>query len=70
MCIRDRGLKGSFVWRVDQGQAEMVPVAVRWQSDQVVVIEPSANGLKSGDRVVVDGQSRLKPKASVKLLGA
>lgn len=65
-----RGLKGSFVWRVSQGEAQMVPVQPRWQSDTVVVIEPRADGLQNGDQVVVDGQSRLKPKASVKLLGA
>lgn len=64
-----RGLKGSFVWRVVQGEAQMVPVQPAWQSDVVVVVKPQADGLKAGDRVVVDGQSRLKPKARVKLVG-
>ncbi|HEX5373316.1 MAG TPA: efflux RND transporter periplasmic adaptor subunit [Aquabacterium sp.] len=63
-----RGLRGSVAWRVVQGQAQMVPVQPRWQSDAVVVIEPQPDGLKAGDLVVVDGQSRLKPQASVKVL--
>jgi membrane fusion protein, multidrug efflux system len=67
-----RGLKGSFVWRVAQGQAQVVPVQVLWQSDAVTVIDakPAPEGLQPGDQVVVDGHSRLKPKANVKLLGA
>jgi len=64
-----RGLKGSFVWRVVQGEAQMVPVQAAWQSDVVVVVKPVADGLKAGDQVVVDGQSRLKPKSRVKLVG-
>lgn len=63
-----RGLKGSFVWRVRQGQADMLGVQVRWQSDQVAVIDPAPQGLQAGDQVVVDGQSRLKPKVAVKVL--
>jgi RND family efflux transporter MFP subunit len=63
-----RGLKGSFVWRVNQGQANMVPVKAKWQSDTVVVVDAKATELKAGDQVVVDGQSRLKPKAPVKPL--
>lgn len=65
-----RGLKGSFVWRVTDGVAQMVPIQVRWQSDVVAAIDPSIQGLKAGDQVVIDGQSRLKPKASVKVLPA
>lgn len=64
-----RGLKGPFVWRVVQGEAQMVSVQPAWQSDVVVVVKPAADGLKAGDQVVVDGQSRLKPKARVKLVG-
>lgn len=69
-----RGLKGPFVWRVAKAegaaQAQMVPVQPRWQSDTWVVVAPRADGLKPGDQVVVDGQSRLKPKAAVKVLAA
>lgn len=64
-----RGLKGPFVWRVVQGEAQMVSVQPAWQSDAVVAVKPVADGLKAGDQVVVDGQSRLKPKARVKLVG-
>lgn len=62
-----RGLRGDFVWRVSDGQAEMVPVKVVWQSDAVAVLQPAEGGVKPGDQVVVDGQARLKPKASVKV---
>ena len=65
-----RGLKGSFVWRITDGVAQMVPIQVRWQSDVVAAVDPSIQGLKAGDQVVIDGQSRLKPKASVKVLPA
>lgn len=63
-----RGLKdATFVWRVRGNAAEMVPVKVRWQDDQRAVI---ASGIAAGDAVVIDGQSRLKPKAAVKVLPA
>lgn len=69
-----RGLKGPFVWRVTKAegsaQAQMVSVQPRWQSDSWVVVAPRPDGLKPGDQVVVDGQSRLKPKAAVKVLAA
>ena len=65
-----RGLKGSFVWRVTEGVAQMVPLQVRWQSDVVAAIDVNPQGLKAGDQVVIDGQSRLKPKALVKVLPA
>lgn len=71
-----RGLKGPFVWRVAAAadgsppQAQMVPVQTRWQSDAWVVVASREEGLKPGDQVVVDGQSRLKPKAGVKVLPA
>ncbi len=63
-----RGLKGSFVWRVLNDQADMVPVTVRWQNDERAVLAPGS--IKPGDRVVVDGQSRLKPSQAVQVLGA
>lgn len=63
-----RGQKNAIhVWRVSDNAADMVPVTVRWQDDQRAVI---ASGLQAGDTVVVDGQSRLKPKAAVKVLPA
>jgi membrane fusion protein, multidrug efflux system len=63
-----RGLDGAFVWRVQGGQAQMVPVRVQWQSDRLVAIDAQAGGLQAGDQVVIDGQSRLKPQARVQVL--
>ncbi len=73
-----RGLKGSFVWRVAEGKAHMVPVSVRWQNDDhAALAAPQAPNASSsprpiapGDQVVVDGQSRLKPAAAVRVLDA
>lgn len=62
-----RGLKGTFVWRVREGRAEMVPVQVRWQDDQRAVV---AAGVAPGEAVVVEGQARLKPRAAVQVLPA
>ena len=56
-----RGLKGSFVWRVVQGEAQMVPVQPAWQSDLVVVVKPVADGLKAGDQVVAGEKVDVKP---------
>lgn len=61
-----RGLKGSFVWRVTGNKADMVPVTVRWQNDERAVLATGA--IQPGDRVVVDGQSRLKPAQAVRVL--
>lgn len=63
-----RGLDGPFVWRVRDGQAQMVPVRVQWQSDRLAAIEAQAGVLQPGDQVVIDGQSRLKPQARVQIL--
>jgi RND family efflux transporter MFP subunit len=74
-----RGLRGSFVWRVSkEGKAEVVPVTVRWQNDEraVLAIDTKASEKKSGpaigpgDQIVIDGQSRLKPAAAVRVLDA
>jgi membrane fusion protein, multidrug efflux system len=58
-----RGLSGAFVYRVRQDRAEVTPVTVSYENDQVAVI---AKGLSAGDTVVQDGQSRLKPGSPVK----
>jgi RND family efflux transporter MFP subunit len=73
-----RGLRGSFVWRVNQeGKAEMVPVTVRWQDDDRAVLavggkadKASAKVIGLGDQIVIDGQSRLKPATAVRVLDA
>ncbi len=72
-----RGLRGSFVWRVSQGKAQMVPVTVRWQNDERAVLavdtqagEKSGSAIGPGDQIVIDGQSRLKPATAVRVLDA
>jgi membrane fusion protein (multidrug efflux system) len=54
-----QGAKGHFVWVVDKdGKAESRPVVVgEWNGDEWFVFE----GLKAGERVVVDGGLLLSP---------
>ena len=54
-----QGAKGHFVWVVDKdGKAENRPVTVGdWSGDDWVITE----GLRAGDRVVVDGGLKLGP---------
>ena len=61
------GQEGSFVFVVDHDQkAQMRPVSVgRVVGDMTVV----TSGITVGERVVVDGQSRLTPGASVDIKG-
>jgi membrane fusion protein (multidrug efflux system) len=58
-----QGSKGHFVWLVaDGGTAEQRPVAVGdWLGDDWFISE----GLKPGDRVVVDGAVTLRPGDAV-----
>lgn len=60
-----QGLQGPFVFRVREQKAEVVPVQVGYSNDEIAVIQA---GLAQGDSVVLDGHSRLKPNASVKLV--
>jgi membrane fusion protein, multidrug efflux system len=59
-----QGAKGHFVWVVNkQQQAELRPVLVgEWYQDSWFI----AQGLASGDQVVVDGAIRLAPGVPVK----
>jgi membrane fusion protein (multidrug efflux system) len=59
-----QGEKGHFVWTVDKdGKAQIRPVTVgEWYGDLWFIND----GLKAGDRVVVDGGLRLRPEAPVK----
>lgn len=56
--------KGHFVWVVDkESKAELRPVVVgSWYDDQWIIRE----GLRSGDRVAVDGTLALRPGSLVK----
>ena len=61
-----QGAKGDFVWVIDaDGKAEFRPVTVgAWHGDDWFVDE----GLKSGDRVVVDGALKLRAGAAVRIV--
>jgi multidrug efflux system membrane fusion protein len=62
------GQQGTYVYTVDStGSAKQRPVQVSRTVDSLAVI---ASGLKEGERVVVDGQSRLIPGSKVTIKGA
>lgn len=56
------GIEGHFVYRVRNGTAERVPVALGYGNDEVAVV---ARGIAPGDIVVSDGFSRLRDGAKV-----
>ncbi len=62
-----RGPEQTFVYRLKGDEAEIVPVQLGLENEDLAVI---TQGLKPGDRIVVDGQSRLKPNAKVRVLPA
>jgi RND family efflux transporter MFP subunit len=59
-----RGLERPFVYVVKDGKAELSQVLVAFQNEAYAVIQ---QGVAEGDIVVVDGQSRLKPGAAVRI---
>lgn len=62
------GQQGTYVYTIDSaGTARQRPVQVARTVDSVSVI---ASGLKDGERVIVDGQSRLVPGSKVAIKGA
>jgi multidrug efflux system membrane fusion protein len=62
------GQQGTYVYTVDTaGKAVQTPVQVSRTVDSVAVI---ATGLREGERVIVDGQSRLLPGSKVAIKGA
>lgn len=62
------GQQGTFLYTIDSaGNASQRPVVVSRTVDSVAVI---ASGVKIGERVIVDGQSRLVPGAKVVIKGA
>ncbi len=60
-----QGLEGPFVFRVNNGRAEVVPVTVGYTTDEEVVI---TKGIAPGETIVSDGQSRLKDGVAVKII--
>ena len=63
--VVQRGLDNYFVYRVNGDHVETVPVQLVYQDTQQSII----TGVKPGDTLVSDGQSRLKPGSRVEVLG-
>jgi multidrug efflux system membrane fusion protein len=63
-----RGPQGAFVYVAgDDGRAALRPITVETiQGEQAVV----SKGLEPGEKVVVEGQSQLRPGAKVTVAGA
>jgi RND family efflux transporter MFP subunit len=59
-----QGLNGAFVYRVRDSKAEVAPVVVTYQDDEIAVVD---NGVAPGESVVLDGQSRLKAGSAVRV---
>lgn len=58
-----RGPDGDVVYRVRDERAEIVPVQVLYADDRIVAL----SGVDAGDLIVIDGQSRLRAGARVRL---
>ncbi|MDH0302814.1 MULTISPECIES: efflux RND transporter periplasmic adaptor subunit [unclassified Pseudomonas] len=61
--VVQRGLDGHFVYRLEGDKVTAVPVKVVYQDSTLNIIA----GVKAGDRLVLDGQSRLKPGSTVEV---
>ncbi|MCK3863830.1 efflux RND transporter periplasmic adaptor subunit [Pseudomonas sp. B329] len=59
-----QGAKGSFVWLIKEDKALPYPVQVTYSDAEVAVVE----GIQTGDTVVSDGYSRLRPQISVRIV--
>lgn len=59
-----QGIDQVLIWRIVDGSAAPQPVQVRHADNEIAVI----SGLDVGDTVVVDGHSRLRPGAAVRIL--
>ncbi len=57
------GVDGHFVYRLDGDKVTSVPVKVLYQDSGLNIIA----GVKPGERLVLDGQSRLKPGSRVEV---
>jgi len=62
--VVQRGLEQHFVYRVQGDKVESVPVEMVYQDSGMHIIK----GVNAGDQLVSDGQSRLKPGASIQVL--
>ena len=61
--VVQRGIEGQFVYRLEGDTVKSVPVKVLHQDSDLNIIA----GVSAGDRLVLDGQSRLKPGARVEV---
>ena len=61
--VVQRGIDGHYVYRVVGDKVESVPVKVLYQDSVLNIVA----GVASGDKLVSDGQSRLKPGATVEV---
>ncbi|QBZ91713.1 efflux RND transporter periplasmic adaptor subunit [Pseudomonas viciae] len=62
--VVQRGLEQHFVYRIKGDKVESVPVVMVYQDSDMHIIK----GVNAGDQLVSDGQSRLKPGASIQVL--
>lgn len=62
--VLQRGIDGTFVYRVEKDIAEAIPVKVLDQNSEVIVVE----GVSAGDALISDGQSRVRPGARVQVI--
>ncbi|MCL6703684.1 efflux RND transporter periplasmic adaptor subunit [Pseudomonas sp. T1.Ur] len=61
--VVQRGLEQHFVYRVQGDKVESVPVEMVYQDSGMHIIK----GVNPGDQLVSDGQSRLKPGATIQV---
>jgi RND family efflux transporter MFP subunit len=61
--VVQRGIDGHYVYRLVDNKVESVPVNVVYQDSTLNIIA----GVRKGDKLVSDGQSRLKPGATVEV---
>ncbi|MFQ6574622.1 efflux RND transporter periplasmic adaptor subunit [Pseudomonas sp. UM16] len=61
--VVQRGIDGHYVYRLVDNTVESVPVNVVYQDSTLNIIA----GVRKGDKLVSDGQSRLKPGATVEV---
>jgi len=61
--VVQRSIDGHFVYRLDGDKVTSVPVKVLYQDSTLNIVA----GVKAGDQLVLDGQSRLKPGSRVEI---
>lgn len=64
MTAIHRGQDGIFIYRVKNGKAETTPVKVIYEDSEQAVID----GVQPDDRIIIDGQTRLKPNSAVQII--